>query len=229
MDRRIWWASAHRAAKSRIRLKRLGMNIHHFWKAWSKKQRVWRKVGYCACPLHTVLPKELFVLAAPCCSRDPNKALPEFLVWSLINFYWLRRSRTLGSNKDTSSEPSGTCNHSNNTSSGAPDPTARDSGTLLHYQWASPKPRSWSHPPVGKHQPQDPLGQSPTHQTVALMPAQSIPAHSPAGQHHPGHPGLTIPPTSKMTPAPGHLALWLARKIYVYNSKKCHFFQYKFI
>ena len=30
MDRRIWWASAHRAAKSRIRLKRLGMNIHHF-------------------------------------------------------------------------------------------------------------------------------------------------------------------------------------------------------
>ena len=31
----------------------------------------------------------------PRCSRDPNKALPEFLVWPLINFYLLRRPRTL--------------------------------------------------------------------------------------------------------------------------------------
>ena len=30
---------------------------------------------------------KLFVLAPPCCSRDPNKALPEFLIWPLINFY----------------------------------------------------------------------------------------------------------------------------------------------
>ena len=29
----------------------------------------------------------LLVLAPPCCSRSPNKALPEFLVWLLINFY----------------------------------------------------------------------------------------------------------------------------------------------
>ena len=28
----------------------------------------------------------LFVLSAPCCSRYPSKALPEFLVWPLINF-----------------------------------------------------------------------------------------------------------------------------------------------
>ena len=31
--------------------------------------------------------KLLFVLAPPCCSGGPNKALPEFLVWPLINFY----------------------------------------------------------------------------------------------------------------------------------------------
>ena len=66
---------------------------------------------------------------------------------------------------------------------------------------------------MGKHQPQDLLGQSPTHQPVALMPGQSIPAYAPAGQHHPGHPGLTILPTSKMTLAPGHLVWGLARKI----------------
>ena len=29
----------------------------------------------------------LLVLAPLCCSRDPKKALPEFLVWPLINFY----------------------------------------------------------------------------------------------------------------------------------------------
>ena len=65
----------------------------------AKKQRVLRKVGYCACPLHTIPPKELFVLPTPCCSGDPNKALPEFLVWPLINFYWLRKPRTLEGNE----------------------------------------------------------------------------------------------------------------------------------
>ena len=40
----------------------------------------------------------LFVLTAHCCSRGPSKALPEFLVWTLINFYWLRRPRTLVGN-----------------------------------------------------------------------------------------------------------------------------------
>ena len=40
----------------------------------------------------------LFDLAPRCCSRGPNKALPEFLVWPLINFYCLRRQRTLVSN-----------------------------------------------------------------------------------------------------------------------------------
>ena len=31
----------------------------------------------------------LLVFAPFCYSRDPNKALPEFLDWPLINFYWL--------------------------------------------------------------------------------------------------------------------------------------------
>ena len=31
----------------------------------------------------------------PCWHKGPNKALPEFLVWPLINFYWLRRPRIL--------------------------------------------------------------------------------------------------------------------------------------
>ena len=34
----------------------------------------------------------LFALIHPCCSRCTNKG---FLVWSLINFYWLKRPRTL--------------------------------------------------------------------------------------------------------------------------------------
>ena len=29
----------------------------------------------------------LFVLAPRCCSRGPNKALPAFVVWPLVNFY----------------------------------------------------------------------------------------------------------------------------------------------
>ena len=32
----------------------------------------------------------------PCCSRGPSKALPELLVWSLINFYWLRKAENPG-------------------------------------------------------------------------------------------------------------------------------------
>ena len=51
-------------------------------------------------PLREQASKEtcyLFLLP-PCCSRDSNKALPEFVVWPLISFYWLRRPRTLVSN-----------------------------------------------------------------------------------------------------------------------------------
>ena len=40
----------------------------------------------------------LFVLTPPCCGRGPNKTLPEFLVWPLINFCWLRKPRNLISN-----------------------------------------------------------------------------------------------------------------------------------
>ena len=37
----------------------------------------------------------LLVFTHSCCSMSPSKALPEFLVWPLINFYWLRRPRTV--------------------------------------------------------------------------------------------------------------------------------------
>ena len=30
------------------------------------------------------------------CSRDPSNALPEFLVWPLVNFYWLRKAKNSG-------------------------------------------------------------------------------------------------------------------------------------
>ena len=43
---------------------------------------------------------------SPCCNRGPSKAFPEFLVWSLINFYWLRRPNTVVSNRITSLSPS---------------------------------------------------------------------------------------------------------------------------
>ena len=36
----------------------------------------------------------LFVFAPMCYSTSPNKALPEFLIWPLINFYWLKSPRT---------------------------------------------------------------------------------------------------------------------------------------
>ena len=39
-----------------------------------------------------------WVLSPCCCSSVPSKALPKFLVWTLINFYWLRRPRTLVGN-----------------------------------------------------------------------------------------------------------------------------------
>ena len=38
----------------------------------------------------------LLVLAPPCCSRSPRKALPEFLVWPLINFCWLGKAKNPG-------------------------------------------------------------------------------------------------------------------------------------
>ena len=38
----------------------------------------------------------LFILAPLCCSRGPRKALPEFLVWLLVNFYWLGEARSSG-------------------------------------------------------------------------------------------------------------------------------------
>ena len=38
----------------------------------------------------------LLVFAPPCCSRGPNEALPEFLVWPLINFYWLGKAKNPG-------------------------------------------------------------------------------------------------------------------------------------
>ena len=167
----------------------------------------------------------LLVPTPLCCSGDPNKALPEFLVWSLIKFYWLRRSRTLGSNKDISPESSGTCNHSNNTSSEASGPTARDPGTWLHHQWASPRPRSWSHPPVGKHQPQDPLGQRPIHQTVVLMPAlkpSPLPSRpAPPRTPWPDHSTNQQNDTSSRTPC-----LRTSQKGInnVYDIKKCCFF-----
>ena len=33
---------------------------------------------------------------SPCGSRGPNKALPEFLVWPLVNFYWSGKAETPG-------------------------------------------------------------------------------------------------------------------------------------
>ena len=36
-----------------------------------------------------------------CCSTNPNKALPKFLLWPLINLYWLQSSRTLVANNGT--------------------------------------------------------------------------------------------------------------------------------
>ena len=38
----------------------------------------------------------LSVLAPPCCSRRPNKVLPEFLVWPLVHFYSLGKAKNPG-------------------------------------------------------------------------------------------------------------------------------------
>ena len=38
----------------------------------------------------------LFILTSHCCSRDPNKALTEFLVWPLVNFYYLGKAKISG-------------------------------------------------------------------------------------------------------------------------------------
>ena len=50
-------------------------------------------------PAHTRSGSEqgnlLLVFAPFCTCRSPYKALPEFLVWPLVNFYWLRRPRKL--------------------------------------------------------------------------------------------------------------------------------------
>ena len=43
--------------------------------------------------------KLFLVFILLCCSRGPSKALPESLVWPLLNFHWLRRPRTLASNR----------------------------------------------------------------------------------------------------------------------------------
>ena len=37
-----------------------------------------------------------------CCIMSPNETLPEFLVWPLISFYWLKNPRTLVDNKPLS-------------------------------------------------------------------------------------------------------------------------------
>ena len=39
-----------------------------------------------------------FLVFTPSCSwpRSPNKVLPEFLVWSLVNFYWLEKVKNSG-------------------------------------------------------------------------------------------------------------------------------------
>ena len=51
-------------------------------------------------PLPQATRKQLSLVFAPsCCSRIPNKASPEFLVWPLLNFCWLRGPRTLLSHK----------------------------------------------------------------------------------------------------------------------------------
>ena len=45
----------------------------------------------------------VFVFAPSCCSMSLNKALPDFLIWPLINFYWLKNPRTQVSNKHITS------------------------------------------------------------------------------------------------------------------------------
>ena len=37
----------------------------------------------------------LLVFSPSCCSTSHNKALPEFLIWPVTNFYWLKSTGTL--------------------------------------------------------------------------------------------------------------------------------------
>ena len=51
------------------------------------------------CPLPWEAHKQgnlLLALAPCCCSRGPNEAFPVFLVWPLVNFYWLRKAKNPG-------------------------------------------------------------------------------------------------------------------------------------
>ena len=102
------------------RYKRLKKPNCYFWKAGSKNRVLGARAGYCTCPLHSTLPKgwanhlshascpapghtptltpykEPARPAPPCCSRGPSKALPEFLVWPLINSYCLGKVKNPG-------------------------------------------------------------------------------------------------------------------------------------
>ena len=55
----------------------------------------------------------LLVFTPSCCSRNPNKALPKFLFWPLINFYWLGKAKNLMGNSMfvTIDEPTLTHHH----------------------------------------------------------------------------------------------------------------------
>ena len=43
-------------------------------------------------------------LVLSCFSTSPSKALPEFLIWPVINLYWLKSTRTWVSNNFTSNK-----------------------------------------------------------------------------------------------------------------------------
>ena len=222
MDRRVWWATVH---KDSDYTEETWHEHTPLLRILEQKSRVWRKVGYCACPLHTIPPKELFVLPTRRCSGDPNKVLPEFLIWSLINFYWLRRSRTLGSNKDTSPETLGPLTTQTTQALGplGPQPgtlglgsttsglaLARDPG--LTHQWASISPG----PTEPKPHPPD---HGPDASPVNPSPLTSRPA--PPRTPWPDHSTNQQNDTSSRTPCSV-----TSQKVinYVYNSQKCHFF-----
>lgn len=48
----------------------------------------------------------LLVLAPLCCSTSPSKALSEFLIWPLMNLYWLNNLITQVNNKTTQRDTS---------------------------------------------------------------------------------------------------------------------------
>ena len=47
-------------------------------------------------PTWEVSQQRNLVFALPCCSRVPSRVLAEFLVWSLIRFYWLEKAKNPG-------------------------------------------------------------------------------------------------------------------------------------